>query len=487
LAAVYHGLPADFQLPPEVLATRVLPSTPLANATLTLWAYLLSETFLDDFYDRHRGRGYEDLLTFPDLVALTRDALVLHQGRALAGIEAAEAQGDMPTCKEAYYAKLRRVRPELSEAFLEECTERLDALLPPDFSAETLPASLDQFTVIVLDGKQIKKVAKRLRPARGRPGKLVGGKILVAYLPRKGVAIAMAAERDGEANDIRLMPRAVPRTRARVAGPRLWVADRQFCDLDQPALLTQEGDHFLVRRSRRLSFEADPARPAREATDGQGRRIVEQWGWIGKPSQKARRRYVRQIHLVRPGEEDVYLVTDLVEEDEENYPASDLLEVYLKRWQIERVFQKIVEVFNLEHLIGSTPEATIFQASFCVVLYNMLQLMRVFMSAGQAKLAPDAISMEKLFDDVQDQLTALVVLFPAGTIAGWFAAEWSPAELTRRLRALLGGAWKERYRKAINKKPRPNVKKAKCSGAHTSVQKLIETEREKRRKPKGPS
>jgi len=48
------------------------------------------------------------------------------------------------------------------------------------------------------------------------------------------------------------------------------------------------------------------------------------------------------------------------------------------------------------------------------VLYNMLQLMRVFMAAGEAGLVPDAISMEKLFDDVQDQLTALVVLFPSG-------------------------------------------------------------------------
>ena len=83
---------------------------------------------------------------------------------------------------------------------------------------------------------------------------------------------------------------------------------------------------------------------------------------------------MRQIHLIRPGGEDVYLVTDLL--DEARYPAADLLEVYLKRWEIERVFQKIVEVFHLEHLIGSSPEATIFQASFCLVLYDLLQVMR---------------------------------------------------------------------------------------------------------------
>jgi len=86
---------------------------------------------------------------------------------------------------------------------------------------------------------------------------------------------------------------------------------------------------------------------------------------------------------------------------------------------------------------------------------------------------------------VAKELTALVVLFPSATIAGWFAGEWSREEVARRLSQLLGGAWKERYRKAINKKPRLKVKKAKCSGAHTSVQKLLDAKRKKRRESKG--
>jgi hypothetical protein len=483
LALVRKLLPPDFQLPPDVLAAMVLPSVPLANATLTLWSYLLHPQFLDDFYAGHRGRCYEDLLTFPAIVALTRDALVLHRGSALPALERAGERGEMPTCQEAYYAKLRRIPPELSEAFLAEATARLaPLLLPSSPRGDALPASVDEFEVICLDGKQIKQVAKRLKAARGRPGKLIGGKVLAAYLPRTGLVVAMAAERDGEANDIRLMPRAVPSARDRTVGPRLWVADRQFGDLDQPALLSEEGDHFLLRRSKRLSFAADPDRPARESADARGLRVVEQWGWIGASKEK-RRRYVRQIHLVRPGAEDVYLVTDLL--DEVRYPAADLLEVYLKRWGIERVFQKIVEVFHLEHLIGSSPEATIFQASFCLVLYNLLQVMRGYMAAGQAELAADEVSMEKLFEDVAKELTALVVLFPSATVAGWFAGEWTPEEVARRLGVLLGGAWKERYRKAINKKPRPKAKKAKCAGAHTSVQKLVDADRKKRRESKG--
>jgi hypothetical protein len=415
LAAVRKLLPPDYELPWDVLAAMVLPRVPLADATLTAWSYLLRPEFLDGLFERPRGRSYEDILTFPEFVALIRDALVLHEGSGLASFERAAERGELPTCQEAVYAKLRRVPLRLSMAFLEEITERLRALLPRGTSAEALPGSLDGLEVVILDGQQIKGVAKRLLPVRGRPGKIIGGKILVAYRPGQGLAVALAAERDGEANDIRLMPALIPRARARIAGVRLWVGDRQFCDLNQPATLTEQGDHFLLRRSLKLGFHADPDRPARSFTDARGRTVTERWGWIGAPKEK-RRRYVRQVHLARPGAEDVYRVTDLLEERAD--PAEDLLAVYLRRWEIERVFQKIVAVFHREHLIGSTPEATIFQAAFCLVLYNLLQVLRALVAAGQEGLAAEAVSMEKLFEDVQAESTALVVLFPSATIAG---------------------------------------------------------------------
>src|SRR5262249_35752726 len=177
----------------------------------------------------------------------------------------------------------------------------------------------------------------------------------------------------GEANDIRLVPRLLPLARAAVAGPRLWVADRQFGDLDQPGRLAEGGDHFLVRFRRGVSFAADPGRPAAAGVDAAGRPFTQEGGWLGSAADK-RRRYVRRITLSRPGEQDVTLVSDLL--DGAAYPAADLLAVYLLRWQAEGVFQQITEVFELRHLIGCTPQATVFQASLCLVIYNALQLVR---------------------------------------------------------------------------------------------------------------
>jgi hypothetical protein len=439
LAGVLKVLPPE--VPPEVLAGIVLPRVPLANAVLTAWASLLQPAVLDALFEKYRGRCYEDTLPFSTFVALIRDALILYNGSGRQSFQRADQEGTLPTCQEAVYGKLRRIPLRLSMAFMEELTELIRGLRPKDAPAETLPDSLAGMTVTILDGKQIKDVAKRLKPVRGKPGKVVGGKILVADLPAEGVAVAMAADPDGEANDIRLMPAAIPRARARIAGVRLWVADRQFCDLNQPALLTEQGDHFLIRRSMKTGFHADPDRPARQTVDARGRTVIEQWGWIGSPKEK-RRRYVRQIHLVRPGEEDIYLVTDLL--DEHTYPAEDLLLVYLQRWEIERVFQQITEVFALRRLLGSTPEATVFQAAFCLVMYNLMQVVRTFVAIGQAA-AVESVSVEQLFLDVHRELTTLTVLFPSALLAGWFTAGWSREEVMKRLRTLLEGVWTPRY------------------------------------------
>ena len=126
----------------------------------------------------------------------------------------------------------------------------------------------------------------------------------------------------------------------------------------------------IIPRSRSTPTRA---RPAREGHDGEGRRYVEEWGHLGSPRNK-KRMYVRRITLYRPGEKEVSLVTNLC--DAEAVPAVDLLEVYLNRWGIERMFQQVTEVFGLEHLIGTKPEGVIFQFAMCLLLYNLIQVVR---------------------------------------------------------------------------------------------------------------
>jgi hypothetical protein len=485
LQGLFQALPQGVSLPTETLAGLVLKRLPLAEAVLAILAHLLTPEALQRIFQNHRGRSFEDVLSFPTFVALIADALLKYGGSARASLEHAQEQGTLPTCPGAFYGKLRRVPLGLSLGFFEEVSAHQRGLLPVRFVATALPQSLDGLTVVIADGKKIKNVAKRLLPVRGAAGKVYGAKLLVAFLPREGLAVAMAADPDGEANDIRLLPEFLPRARAQVAGPRLWVIDRQFCGLDQPQQFRADGDHYLIRFNRKMGFQPDPARPAMVGEDSRGRRVIDEWGWIGARTDP-RRRWVRRITLVRPGEEDVILITELV--DDAAYPAEDLLVVYLTRWGIERVFQAITEVFALSRLIGSTPEATVFQASFCLVLYNLIQVVRAYVAASRPQpCAVESLSSELIFRDVREELIAVMKPFPPAVVARCVPTGLSRSELVQRLHQLLGRAWTPRWIKAVNKKPRPGRKKAKGSGAHTSVHKILVASGRRPQKGKPPT
>jgi IS4 transposase len=321
---------------------------------------------------------------------------------------------------------------------------------------------------ITLDGKAIKRVAKRLKLLRNVAGGMLGGRTLAALHYESGLVIGMHADEDGDANDVRFVPDLLPVVRARIEGLLLFLADSGFCDLNRFEEFTAEGNHFLVRRHPKVGFHPDPARPAQVGIDAQGRTFREAWGWLGAANHR-KRRYVRQITLERPGEADVALVTDLL--DTEPYPAEELLEHYLQRWGIEQVFQKVTEVFHLRGLIGGTPKASIFQFAFCLVLYNLIQLIRGYVAAQQQRPA-ETISIENLFLDVHRQLTAWSVLREANVPLEIPLVSDLPA-LAARLQVLLASQWSDRWIKAINKKRRSHVAKPR-DRTHGSVFRVLQ-------------
>jgi len=453
-------------------AWAALARLPLAESFYLLWAYVATDAALDALFEQHRGRCYQDRLRFAELVQVLTAALTRYHGSGRRAIAKALEQQRLPTRQRAVYGKLARLPLPLAEAFLAGLTARLRPLFPAGLGRTALPGCLTGLAVVVLDGKKIKRAAKRLLATRGRPGRLYGGKLLAAYLPAEGLVVALAADPDGEANDVRLVPRALPLARAAVAGPRLWVADRQFCDLDQPERLTGDGDHFLLRFAGKTSFQPDPGRAAGVGLDPAGRPVTEEWGWMGAAADR-RRRYVRRVTLERPGKEAVTLVTDLL--DAGAYPAADLLAVYRTRWQIETVFQAITEVFALRHLIGCAPQATVFQASLCLVIYNLLQVIR----GHAAQVAPEptpvaALSAEQIFADLHEELVGLHRLLGPDEWLRCLPVAATAEQAQAQLRARLGRAWSPAWRKAVNRKPRPHRPHAKQSGAHTSDHKVLQ-------------
>jgi Transposase DDE domain len=181
---------------------------------------------------------------------------------------------------------------------------------------------------------------------------------------------------------------------------------------------------------------------------------------------------VRRITLRRSEEEgDVILLSSLL--DAKTYPAEDIMDAYLMRWGIETCFQRVTEVFNLRNLIGGTPQATVFQAAFCLLLYNVVMVMRGYLAEAK-KLEPEKISPEEVFADVQGELIAWNKVIKVEETVVLLAGQ-TEEKIKQRLRVLLGSVWSDRWLMTPSRERRPIQKQTEyLEGGHNSVFRLLE-------------
>lgn len=432
----------------ETFALEVIHRLPLAEAVWRVLAFGLHADFLEQLFQDHRRASYTRELTFANVVHLVSDALFAGKS-GLSTFQTSRADGTLTTSVEAVYGKLSRMPPALSMALLQHTSERIQGLFPAGSEERPLPPALAHFLGTVVDGKVSKGVSHRHKALRQAKGGLIGGRSLVAY-DLCGRVLGFHGEEDGDANDVRFFPALADQLRQRVAGPRLWIADRQFATLPVLTGMQKDQDAFVVRYSKAVGFTPDPDQPAREGLDAEQRPVVEAWGWLGK-SQKRAGMVVRRITVQRVGQEPLMVLTSLLEA--ETYPAAMLLEVYRARVDIEYVFQRITEVFHLRRLIASSPRGTLFQLSLCLLLYNVLQLVRGYVAVSNAK-AMEAVSPEKLLGDVREEMIALSKLLSRRQIVAALGKPLTAAALQDLLAKRLT-CWQIRWTKAKRRRKRP--------------------------------
>ncbi len=452
----------------DAFETELMRRSPLAGCVLELGDHVFDAAFLRQVYDAHRGRCYEDTLSFGGFLTLMRDALVRHGGSAHALFVELEADGAEPVDESNFYRKLARMPAAVSRALLRDGTSRLAALMPGPTAA--LPACLDAFDVVIGDGEKIKDAARRLAPTRGFTGALIGARALVGIDARTGLAVAMSDSLDGMGNDPPLVPGLMTQLAGLAGGrPLLSVWDRAFGEpKTMRAMIARPGDAFVTRVKGNHRFTATSRV---ETTDARGRTVIDEVGHSGGGSPRARQPALasRRVTLRRPGAEDVVVVTNLT--DRALYPAADLLDLYARRWGIEQVFQQVTETFSLRHLIGCAPQAVLLQFAYCLLLYNMMQVTRAYV-AEDGKVLMAVVSMHYLFDHARRQLQA----WAYHTDGTWPRSGRTAAQMRDRLRALLAGVWDPKlFTKAADKRPRVKPKPVgRLKGGHNSVQRVLD-------------
>jgi hypothetical protein len=458
----------------EIFSAAVLSKLPLADATWRILHFTLADSWLQDLWNRERGRCYEKVLGFSTLARLVAEALTQHGGSGRQAFERGKESDTLPVAISSAFDKLGNLPLPLSEKLLEEGTQRLVEILPAGSAVDPfpLPGCWEGHEVFGVDGKAIKHVKRLLKPLRGLQAGILGARSSVVLDLRTGMALGMAGDLDGEAGEGALTERLLSNMAA-AAGGKPWVAvlDRLYCNLGFPHLVLAAGGHFVIRYCSNTHFVADPTRPAQESRDARGQRIVQEWGRLGK-SAGPRALYVRRISLHLAGGTVISVITDLL--DETAYPAEDLLATYKKRWRIEKVFHQITDVFSLKNLIGSSPQAVLFQLSFCLLIYNTLQVLRTHLASHQ-ECEADKISNEKLFYDLKRQMVSVDELVEEEQLFDLLGEAPTAAELRDYLEENLRGVWSKRWWKAPSSGGGGHKKvKTRVLGNHTSTYRVLQ-------------
>ena len=109
---------------------EVVAALPLAEATCELLRVVMEEDRLNELFSEHRGRGYEKILTFPQMVRMIGDALLQEGGSGYRVFSRAQEAGELETSMVAVYRKLGRLNIALSQAFLADRTDPLREIFP---------------------------------------------------------------------------------------------------------------------------------------------------------------------------------------------------------------------------------------------------------------------------------------------------------------------------------------------------------------------
>jgi hypothetical protein len=463
---------------------KVLDRLPLAEAVLLVMQHVFDDQMLTAVFDQHRAARPSEKrkgvppqrLMFPEFVRLLWDGLTGPRSGIRAELLKAKEEERLPISLIGVYQRLSRVPVELSLSLFREAAARLRELVP--MTDETPPQSLSNFDVEVLDGKVIKHVQRKrpeLRLDQDNAMRLLGGSVLVARNRWTGLADNLVLHPDGEANDITFVPAlldSMPPTQKR----RLYVADRAFGVFEIARQFGLHQAEFLLRKHGQTKFIPDPDRDPVHSKDRFGRPVVQQWGWItrGKQTkrQPAERIAVRQITVTRDSQ-TLTLFTSLLDADA--FPVDVLLDTYLDRWDIEKMFQTTTEVFGLRQLVSSSAEGTLIQFVLCTLIYNVIQLIKRYVAESQ-DLPEQSISSEMLHQDVSEELISAARMLPAQSVA---ETSESTATIIERLHALLDDQWHLSWQKSNDRprdpsrppKPKPELKRQ--TKPHDSVHRIL--------------
>jgi Transposase DDE domain len=413
-----HKLKELLAQPPfEAIPIEIVPhcaAVPLGVMVRGVMESLLDTEALEKLLQEYAPEQYTLELTMDALVGLLVQVAAGHRATVFAAYTADQAltTPTIPTSYQAVYGKLGRTDPNLSEAIVRFCDEKLRAVLKKLQRADG--PVLAGYRTRILDGNVLTGTDHRLGALRRWLNACLPGKSLVILEPDLGLISDLVLCEDAYTQERALVGHILERVRPK----DLLVFDRNFTTTGFAFGIVERGGSF-VGRQHKTNLPVTPVSKLVKRGETETGKIYEQIVRATDPNTGAtlllRRIELRLFEKTRDGEKIIGLLTNLPETVE----AVAIAEIYRKRWRIETQFQLLTVSLHCEVPGLGKPKAALFAFAMSLVASNALAVVRASLRAAHGKEAEAEVSGYYLADEISAQYRTLAKYLPAETWTGW--------------------------------------------------------------------
>jgi Transposase DDE domain len=445
---------------------RFVQKNPLAVMTRCIAQSLMGEK-LDRVFAQNRSQQYDDTIQFSTLaISMAEIALGTLENRHQAY---RKYQDELQTSAVAYYGKLNRTEPQISEAVVRYSAEQAAGLLAHlDFQPwDVLPG----YRCFSLDGNHLQKTQKRLKETRGLCAAPLPGTVVARFDHQTGLFDQAYLLEDAHAQESTVLDRALED----LAKNDLVIADRHFCIVRFLLKLSARCGFFVIRQHGRLKGQLLGKRRSVGTIDSGA--VYEQRLEIceGDQTLVVRRVSVELVEPTRDGDTEIHLLSNVPADDAD---GCTLAQLYRDRWEIENAFYVLTMTLNCETPANCYPRCALFQFCMAMFAFNCRQVLQAALYAEHEQEEVEAMSQYQVALDIVSPMEGMLT---AITEDEW--ADLVPRRVdgvARFLRDVSRHVDVRSYRKSGRGPKKPPPKRKRCkAGTHISTHRLLENRKQR--------
>jgi hypothetical protein len=455
-----------FAMAESKVMERFVTDRPLSVMTRCILGHLMTSDLAEVFVQR-RERQYEREIEFSALAVSVADvalsfcanfnqAYKIHKREIAASVV-------------AYYGKLKRVEPAISEGVVAFSRNKAAELLreigtPPE---KVLPG----YKCSVLDGNHLQKTEKRIGELRGLCAAALPGTVVAKFNLEEQLFERAYLLEDAHAQESTVLDRVVADLKAK----ELLIADRHFCIVRFMLAVAMKFGCFVIRQHGRLKGELlGKRRQIGRISTGM---VFEQQMRIGEGvEQLSVRRITIELDVpTRDGDREIHLLSNV---PIKHASTRQLAELYHERWEIENAFHVLTMTLTCEVKSIGHPRAALFLFCMAALAYNCRQVLFGALRMVHDSLEVEAMSQHSVALEIVRPMDGLVTAIPE--------REWDqmvPRTASGRatfLRRVARHVDVKSHRKSIRGPKKPHQPRTRCTvGTHVSTHRLLRDRKER--------